>query len=301
MNSANRFALAALAPAATPLLSIAFLYLGAGRWGIETLAVGTVAGGVVEAALLACGVRRMGYPLLPEIRSARARLAPVLRQFGTIVLGSLLFGGIPLIDNAMAAALPAGSLSVFGFGTKLVLIILSLGPTSIAAGALPQLARLAVNGEWRAMRASLVHFGLLILLVTIPAIAILMFFSEELVRLVFQKGAFSAEAAFEVAWVQRYSLIQVPLVVVGALGFRLASSLSANELVIPAAGVGLAVAAVADYELRRVLGVQGIALASTFTQLSVVLTLGLLLRWRLRSYRRGAAAAAGALDGSDAI
>ncbi|MGC4054073.1 MAG: hypothetical protein QM757_33735 [Paludibaculum sp.] len=63
----------------------------------------------------------------------------------------------------------------------------------------------------------------------------------------------------------------------------------------------LAVAAVADYELRRVLGVQGIALASTFTQLSVVLTLGLLLRWRLRSYRRGAAAAAGALDGSDAI
>ncbi|MGC4054072.1 MAG: lipid II flippase MurJ [Paludibaculum sp.] len=151
LNSANRFALAALAPAATPLLSIAFLYLGAGRWGIETLAVGTVAGGVVEAALLACGVRRMGYPLLPEIRSARARLAPVLRQFGTIVLGSLLFGGIPLIDNAMAAALPAGSLSVFGFGTKLVLIILSLGPTSVAAGALPQLARLAVNGEWRAM------------------------------------------------------------------------------------------------------------------------------------------------------
>jgi putative peptidoglycan lipid II flippase len=304
LNAGNRFALAALAPVATPLASLAVLYFWAGRWGIESLAVGTVAGGVVEAVLLAQSVRRLGYPLLPDLSGALRRLAPVLRQFGTIVMSSLLFGCIPLIDNAMAAALAAGSLSIFGFGTKLAMVILSLGPTSIATGALPQLARLAVHGDWRAMRGSLLHFGGLILLVTIPMIAVLMLLSEELVRLIFQKGAFSAQAAHEVAWVQRYSLLQVPLAVIGALGFRLASSMAANELVIPSAAVGVAVAAVADYQLRRMLGVQGIALASVLTQLSVITTLGFLLRRRLQRNRQGIpseAAGVAALDEGDAF
>ncbi|MBN9663931.1 MAG: hypothetical protein J0H49_37370 [Acidobacteria bacterium] len=286
LNAANRFALPALAPVATPLVSLAMLYFWSGRWGVDVLAVGTVVGGTLEAALLAYGVCRLGFPLVPKMTGALPRLAPVLRQFGTLILSSMLFGCIPLIDNAMAAALAPGSLSIFGFGTKLALVILSLGPVSIATGALPQMARLAVTGDWRSMRASLLHFGSLVLLVTIPLIALLMLFSEELVRLVFQKGAFSAQAAYEVAWVQRYSLLQVPLAVMGAIGFRLASSLAANELVIPSAAVGVVTAALADYHLRRMLGVQGIALASVLTQLSVLTTLGFQLRRRLQSLRR---------------
>ncbi|MGJ5817443.1 lipid II flippase MurJ [Paludibaculum fermentans] len=302
LNARNHFALAALAPIATPVASLAILYFGASTWGIYSLAIGTSAGCAVEAILLAQEVHRLGYPLVPRLEGALRRLGPVLGQFGTIVMSSLLFGCIPLIDNAMAAGLAAGSLSIFGFGTKLAMVILSLGPASIATGALPQLSRLAANSDWRGLRGSLLHFGGLLLLVTIPLIAVLMLLSQDLVRLVFQKGAFSTQATFEVALVQRYSLLQVPLAVIGALGFRLAASMAANELVIPAAGVGVAVATLADYQLRRVFGVQGIALASVVTQLSVITTLGFLLRrrmWQMRQgLRAGATGEAGVSGGS---
>lgn len=256
LNAGNRFVLAALAPVATPLASLAVLYFGAARWGIQALAIGAVAGSAVEGILLAQGVYRLGYPLIPKLKGALNRLGPVLQQFGTILLSSVLFGCIPLIDNAMAAGLAAGSLSVFGFGTKLATVILSLGPASIATGALPQLSRLAVVGDWRVMRGSLLHFGKLILLVTVPIVAVLMLFSGQLVRVVFQKGAFDTGGLR------------------GGFGptlFTTAGSVGGDQCARIPAGLldgskragdsrgrcGVAVAALADYQLRRILGVRG--------------------------------------------
>src|SRR6202050_4920583 len=65
LNAQGSFALAAIAPLATPLASIVLLYTLAARYGVAVLGVGTVAGVALECILLAVTVRRMGYPIRP--------------------------------------------------------------------------------------------------------------------------------------------------------------------------------------------------------------------------------------------
>ncbi len=281
LNTHHRFALAAAAPAVTPLLTLVILVAVVSQWGIFALAAGTIIGGLAETALLACAIHRLGYAVLPAWGGSAGNLRSVLSQFVPLLGGSLLLGCSPLIDNAMAAGLQAGSISVLNFGIKLVTVITSIGPAAVGTAALPHLAGMAARREWQSMRRNIYWFALLIAGVAIPATALLIAFSEPLVRVAFQRGAFTESATQAVATVQRYSLLQFPFAVLSALGFRFAASLRSNDLLLPVAAVGICVTAAGDYFLSRILGVAGITLTATFSQLAMIITLVMLLRRRL--------------------
>lgn len=282
LNAHGRFAVVALAPAVTPLITLATLLTAAPRSGIFALAIGTLAGCLMEALVLALAVRRLGYGILPSWDGDGPRLRAVLPQFWPLLCGSLLLGCCPLIDNAMAAGLEAGSLSALSFGTKLATVIVSIGPAALGTAALPHLSGMAARGEWERMRSNLRWLAAMVAVVAVPSVAALIAISEPLVRLVFQKGAFTEDATIAVTTVQRYSLLQIPFATISALGFRLAASLRASGVLIPVAFVGVCVTAVGDYLLRLKMGVAGIALAATFSQAAMICTLALVLKGRLR-------------------
>ena len=56
LNSSGQFAVAALAPAAVPAFTINAIFLFGPAWGVYAIAWGTIAGGVVEVAVLASDV-----------------------------------------------------------------------------------------------------------------------------------------------------------------------------------------------------------------------------------------------------
>jgi putative peptidoglycan lipid II flippase len=238
---------------------------------------------LTEFAVLSVSVRSLGYPLAPGWSGINGALRSVIVQFAPVVGATALLGCVPLIDNAMAAGLAAGSVSVLAFGTKLSTVVISMGPGAIGTAILPRLSSMAAQGEWSAMLRRLGVFTGLVLLIVIPTVAAMVVLSEPLVRLVLQKGAFTEASTLAVAHVQRYSLLQIPFATLTALGFKLAASLKLNQLVLPAAAVGVAVTLIADYALREVMGVAGIALAASVSQVCVLATMAFLLKRRFDS------------------
>jgi putative peptidoglycan lipid II flippase len=283
LNAHQKFALAATAPVATPIFAMLGLWLAAPRLGILALALGTLAGGALETGLLARGVRSLGYPVLPRWGGVSAELGSVASQFWPLLWGALLMGCLPLIDNAMAAGLGPGSVSTLSFGTKLATVILSIGPAAIATAVLPRLATFVAQARWQSLRRSLGRVAGPLLALSIPAVILLIIWSGPLVRVIFQKGVFTASAADAVAHVQRFSLLQIPVAVLSALGMRLASALQASDLVLPIAAAGACITGVSDYFLRQILGVAGIALSATVVQVAIVLMLTFLLMRRFRN------------------
>lgn len=287
LQSHGRFALAATAPAATPIITALILVVGAGEWGVFALAFGTVMGVLFEFVLLAVAVRPLGYTLAPGWSGTTDALRSVGSQFAPAISATALLGCVPLIDNAMAAGLGAGSVSVLAFGTKLSSVILSMGPAAIGTAILPRLSNMTARGEWESMLHKLREFSGLVMLIVIPAVVAMVVFSEPLVRLVLQKGAFTQESTLAVASVQRYSLLQIPLATLVALAFRIAASLKLNQLMLPAAAIGVSVTLVSDYVLRQLMGVAGIALAASVCQAAILVTLWLPLQRHLVSMRAG--------------
>jgi putative peptidoglycan lipid II flippase len=112
-------------------------------------------------------------------------------------------------------------------------------------------------------------------------IALLIAFSEPIVRLIFERGHFTGAATEVVTSVQRYSLLQIPAAMVMALAVRLIASLKANQLLFRAAVLFGVLNLSLDLLLIRWMGISGIALSSAIVQLITVIYLLALMRNRL--------------------
>ena len=261
LNSEHKFAYSAAVPLITPLASIVALLAGGKQYGVMALAVATLAGGTLEAIAAGIGVKRAGYPMVPRWAGVTASLRQVADQYAPLVAVTLVMTGTSLVDQGMAARLGSGSVSTLNYGTRLLGVLIVIGPTAVGTAVLPHISVGAMLGDPLVLRRTLRTYGVAILAVILPMTAALMYFSEPIIRILFQQGAFGETATHLVGVVQRASLLQLPIAVLLALEIRLTSALKANHLLYRVAGLSLVLTLVLDYAFMRLWGVVGIALA----------------------------------------
>jgi putative peptidoglycan lipid II flippase len=235
----------------------------------------------VEAALLAAMMLHRGFPIAPRWFGRTPALNQVLTQYWPVVAGVILLGGAPLIDQSIAAMLGSGSVSALQYGTRLTVVLVAVGPAAVATAILPHFSTLIVTRDGGDLRRSLRGYAAIILAVTIPVIALLIAFSEPIVRLFFERGHFTGAATEVVTSIQRYSLLQIPAAMVMALVLRLISSMKANQLLFRAAILFATLNLSLDLLLVRWMGISGIALSSAIVQSVSVLYVIALMRNRL--------------------
>jgi putative peptidoglycan lipid II flippase len=142
-----------------------------------------------------------------------------------------------------------------------------------------------VTEDWGHVRHSLRTYGLIVLGVSVPVVAILIAFSEPLVRLFFERGEFNQANTAVVTTIQRFSLLGIPPAMLTALLIRLISSMKANHLLLRAAGFAAVVNLVFDLILTRSIGIAGITLSTAIVQFSTVFYLVYLMRTGLPASR----------------
>ena len=163
----------------------------------------------------------------------------------------------------MAATLGSGSVTALVYGSKVVAVILAIGPASLATVALPHFSGLAAKSEWSAMAGALKTYHRLILLTTIPATLILFTFSETIARVLFEHDAFTARDTRIVGGIQSLYMLQLPFAMLNALLFRVISSIEANDVLMWGGGLHLIVLTLLTYLCMQWRGAQGIALATS--------------------------------------
>ena len=274
LNAHERFALAAVSPLMTPVVTICILAATARRVGVFALAAGTTAGMLAELTVLAFALRSLGVLPIPRWPRAFRWNRATTRQYCSVVAGNLVFGGSSLVDQAFAAMLAAGSVSVLGFGTRLPNVLLAIGSAALATAVFPRLSLLARRGDRAGFRRTLlgsIGWGTAL---TLPLIAALIWLSEPITRILFQRGAFTAAATASVSSVQQIALLQLPVAVAVAILTRAVASLRANEALLPIAAIALAANAGLDLALMHFFGLSGIALSTTAVQAVVAVLLG---------------------------
>ena len=267
LNAGERFALPAVAPGMTPIATILLLILVGRRWGAYTLALGAVIGTLVEVFLVGLTMKRLGYPLLPRRVVADARLRLVGEQYAPLLAAAFISGGSVMVDQAMAAMLGPGSVSVLGYGIKITNVALVVAATAISTAVLPHFSTMTTRQDWRGVRRTLNVYLRGVLAVSLPLVLLLAWFAEPLVRVLLERGEFTVADTLLVAAVQRYSILQVPICMAGILVVRLISALKANSLLPQGAVLNLAANVALNWIFMQYWGVAGIALSTTLAHL----------------------------------
>jgi putative peptidoglycan lipid II flippase len=282
LNAGERFGVAALAPVMLPLTTIAVLNLHGAHCGIDALAIGTIAGLVLQLLVLGWALTKRGVNLLPRWHGFDAALKRVMRQYLPLLGAAAVWCGTLLVDQAMASLLAPGSVAALNYGNKLVALVLTVGTMALGTAVLPYFSKMVAAANWRGLKHTLMMYARLVLLITVPTTCVGLWLSKPLVSLLFQRGNFTAADVQLVSSIQSMYMLQVPFYTLGILFVRMISSLQVNHVLVWNTIIGFTVNVVLDYAFMRVMGVAGIALSTSLMYAATCTFLGTVLYRKLR-------------------
>lgn len=263
LNAHGEFAAPAAVPLITSVVIVAGLLSPLHVSTIFGLALWTLTGSCLEMAVLYYCLWRKGISVMPRRRGMAGDMRQVIRQYVPLAAASLVFSGTTLADQTIAARLGSGSVSALSYGGKITAMIMVVAATAVSTSVLPHFSRLVAVGDWAKLRGDLRAYSVLILGALIPVAALLSFFSIPLVRLVFERGAFTASSTHLVAQVQACLSLQLPFYTLGLMYLRLTSALKNNQRILQVATASVILNFVLDVVFAKHLGVPGIALSTS--------------------------------------
>ena len=279
LNAGEKFAAPALAPLLTPVATILLIETAAGKWGAFTLAGGVVAGSILEAALLMAALRAHGMRFSLKWHGLSSELRTVLGQYMPMLAATFLAGGTSVVDQSMAAMLQPGSVAALSYANKIVSVITALGVTALGTAVLPYFSKMVASNDWNGCRHTLKRYSVLVVAGSVPIAVALMVFAKPVVRILFQRGAFTSADTELVSWVEICYAIQIPFFVWSTLFVRLLSAMHRNRVLMYCAAINLLLDIVLNVVLMRAMGIAGIALSTSLVFVFTFLFLG---GWSLR-------------------
>jgi putative peptidoglycan lipid II flippase len=273
LNAAERFARPALAQIAIPLSVAAGAVVFHSRWGIWALVYATLFGAAGHAAIVGWMMASRGYSFRVARYEKSEATREVTRQYLPVLISSVVASGGLLVDQAMAAMLPTGSVSALVFGGRFVGVVVTLMAGAIASAITPYLSGMIARGDWRACRRTLRSWTMGMAALCVPISGLLVAGAQPLVRITLQHGAFGPRDTAVVRSVLVMYAIQIPFYVVSRVHYRFIVAMRRTDLVLYCGLLNLALDVMLNLLLMRWFGVAGIALATSLWSIATLLFL----------------------------
>jgi putative peptidoglycan lipid II flippase len=280
LNAFGRFAVPALAVVVNPAAIILGALLLSGRLGIWAVVYATLAGALVHAGVVAGMMESQGFRFHLRWHGMTEATREVAYQYGPVLLSALVASGGLLMDQSMAAMLPAGSVSALVYANRFVSVILTLLAGAVSTAVMPYFSRMIAFEDWAGCRHTVRTWVRLTALVSAPIAIALIAGSHLLIRIALQHGAFGPRDTAVVKPVLAMYAIQIPFFVTSRVFYRFLVAMRRTDLIFYCGAINLVLDIVLNLILMRWFGVAGIALATSLWTVSTFLFLWY-WTWRL--------------------
>ncbi len=285
LNSYNRFGAFAISPffwnvaIIVVLVAMAPLFSGSDR--IYAYAIGVLVGTAIQLAIPTWDLRHTEFRLLRvfDWRSLQVRRVLVLMLPVTLSLGLINFN--LLINSTFGSLVSTAAPAAIDKAFRIYMLPQGIFSVAVTTVLFPTLARLAARREYADLRATMANGMRQIVLLLVPAAAAILVLSVPMVRLVYQRGEFSAADTDLVATALFWFSFSLPLNGLFLLLTRTFFSLQRPWIPTAISGVNLVITAVGALVLHGPFGVAGIVAATAIATGVSVLAQVTLLRRRL--------------------
>lgn len=163
------------------------------RYGVDALAYGLVAGGVVRLVVELPFVD-WGYHYRFDARFRDGDVKKMLRRLPSSLVSEGVVQLNTLVDKSMASTLPGGSVAALSYGQKLTNVFSGMLSSAITTALYPQMVELIALKRRADLSHLLSRIIRLFCVVMIPVSLACALFGRELVSVAFQRGSFGEDS-----------------------------------------------------------------------------------------------------------
>jgi putative peptidoglycan lipid II flippase len=284
LNAHERFQVAAVSRLVLNGAVVAFLFLGAAAFGIQSAAYGVLAGAAAFLFLQAQQLYRIGYRY--RWRWHHPELSAIFAQTVPILLGGAVMQLYTVIGRFMASGVETGGIAALNYAMLIMQLPQTLLVVTMSTLLFPGLSRYAQAGRLDLLADLMRRGSRLLLLVMMPTAALLWVGAAEVTRILFGYGAFTGSDVQRTAALLAVLALGIPA---HALNFYLTRAYYALRKAVVPVSLSLAIVvglnSLLSLLLKQPLGMNGLALSVTLTAWLNTLLLVAMVSRRLGAVR----------------
>ena len=193
-------------------------------------------------------------------------LNKIYSQLPSLIGASIILNMNLVIDQLMAKLVGAGAISAISFGNKITLGLISILAT-LWIVLYPIFSDFITKKQFSKLRVNVFFWCGLTLAIGIPACALLANYSNDIIRLIFERGAFNSNSTQIVGEIQYFYLLHIPFYVVCVICSRVANASLKNRHVLYLNTAALMVNGTLNFLFIEHYGAVGIAMATLISYL----------------------------------
>lgn len=208
----EKFFIPALAPLVYNLMIIAGGIFLTPVLGMEGFAWGVLAGSFLGHLVLQIqGARKTGLEYHPIVSISHPDVVAYVKLTLPLMVGLTMTFSTEILLKFFGSYLPAGSIAAMNYSLRVMFILVGLFGQAVGVASYPYMAQLAAKENFAELN-SLLNTALKFIFLVLPISTFFIAGSQELVLVLFQRGAFDAEATRLTAGI-------LPFFMIGAFAF----------------------------------------------------------------------------------
>ena len=255
------------------IIIIISLFISA-KTSVYLIAAGNILAILSQLILLAPFLRKIGYSYKPVIDFKDQYIKSMILIALPVIVGTSVNEINVLVDRTLASNIAIGGISALNYANRLNYFVQGLFVASISNVMYPMISKMAAGENMKGLKSTISEAISIISLLVIPATIGAMIFSEEIVGLLFGRGAFTLEAIKMTGNALFY--YSIGMIAVGLRSILSITFYALQDTKTPMINATIAVILniVLNVILSKYLGIGGLALA---TSISAIVGAGLLI------------------------
>lgn len=225
------------------------------------LAVGMLSGSIIAFfyLLILCIYHKeisFGTPMVNQ------NIRNMIGQFPPKLASGFLTGSNSFVDQFFAAQLVAGSIAALNYGAKIPAFTVGMLILPLGRVLLPHFAR-SINDDLDKAYKQLFKILKCVFFGSLALALVGIFFSSDIVRILFQRKAFTADDTYIVANLQKIGMIYIPFYLSTLISVKFLTAINKNKFMAWTSFWNLGVNLMFNYIFMKLFGVYGLALSTT--------------------------------------
>lgn len=273
----EHFLLAAAISIPFNLLIIAALIIK--RADIVFLGYVTTAGWLLQFLIQVPMLRREKYRLTWKVNFGDEHTLAIFRQLLPILLGNSLLQLCLIIDRSFATHLSEGTTAALAFGSTLFVTITSIFIVAMSSVVFPRLSAYCLELDYPEIRSLLGYIFRTLIFILLPYLILVTTYSREIISLLYERGAFTAESTTMTALAFLLYSLAVPGYACQEIFNRLYYALKNFKVPMTVSLFCLLLKLLLDLVLYKAAGITGISLSTAFCLLLYGVIMGFMI-WK---------------------
>ncbi|WP_430790328.1 murein biosynthesis integral membrane protein MurJ [Virgibacillus flavescens] len=273
MHANKQFVVPSLSPVVQNIIIILAIFLLTELYGIAGVAVGVLIGTLVQTFIQYPALKRTKFTFTFHLISKSKLIKSILALFIPVILAALVMQLNDVVDRVVTSYLETGSVAAINYANRLLWLPLSIMLMPVVTIFYPTLIDKATENI--AGFISLLRKGVFfVFILAVPFECVMLLQGENLVDMAYGRGVFDQEAQALTSQAFFFFSIALPFFAMRDFFLNALYAVHQFRIALYACLIGLFVNAILSVYLSSIMGIAGVALA---TSISMIVTVSFML------------------------